>query len=156
MKAKSFSLITAMIALLFPSTSNSKVILQTEMPLFTTVVVPCAARGAGEAVNLVGEVHAVFAVTHEGDGGLHIMIHFNYAGVSGIGLTTGNKYQASGGDHFVSNSGRPGNEFTFVNNFLMTAPGRGNNLRVHELVHVTTDTNGVVTADVDNTTVDCG
>jgi sorbitol-specific phosphotransferase system component IIA len=84
------------------------------------------------------------------------MIHFNYAGVSGIGLTTGNKYQASGGDHFVSNSGRPGNEFTFVNNFLMTAPGRGNNLRVHELVHVTVNANGEITAETDNITVDCG
>jgi hypothetical protein len=38
----------------------------------------------------------------------------------------------------------------------MTAPGPGNNLRVHELVHVTTNTNGDVTAAVDNTTVDCG
>lgn len=156
MKAKSFSLIAAMIASLFPSTSNSKVILQTDMPLFTTVLVPCAAQGAGEIVDLIGKTHAVFAVTHDSDGGLHIMIHFNNAGVSGTGLTTGNKYQSSGGDHFVSNSGRPGNEFTFVNSFLMTAPGPGNNLRVHELVHVTTDTNGDVTAAIDNTTVDCG
>jgi hypothetical protein len=156
MRAKSFSLITAMIALLFPSTSNSKVILQTDMPLFTTVTVPCAVGGAGEMVDLIGVTHAVFAVAHDGDGGLHIVTHFNNAGVSGVGLTTGNKYQASGGDYFVSSSGRPGNEFTLVNNFLMTAPGPGNNVRVHELVHVTTDANGVVTADVENITVDCG
>lgn len=107
-------------------------------------------------VDLIGVTHAVFAVAHDGDGGLHIVTHFNNAGVSGVGLTTGNKYQASGGDYFVSSSGRPGNEFTLVNNFLMTAPGPGNNVRVHELVHVTTDANGVVTADVENITVDCG
>lgn len=119
-------------------------------------MVPCAAGGAGEVVNLSGEVHAVFSVTVDANGGLHVGTHFNNLGVSGSGLTTGDKYQASGGDHFVSNSGGGANEFTFVNNFLMTAPGSGNNLRVHELVHVTVDANGELTAEIDNITVDCG
>jgi hypothetical protein len=86
---------------------------------------------------------------------VHIATHFNDAGVSGIGLTTGNKYQASGGNHFVSNSGGTRNEFTFVNNFLLVAPGAGNNLRVHELVHVTVNANGEITAETDNIAVDC-
>jgi hypothetical protein len=156
MKPKSFSVITAIIALLSPSTSNAKVITRIEMPLATTVTVPCAARGSGELVDLIGIVHAVFSITHDANGGLHIATHFNNAGVSGIGLTTGDKYQASGGDYFVSNSGGTENEFTFVNNFLMTAPGSGNNLRIHELVHVTVNANGEVTAEIENITVDCG
>lgn len=145
----------AIIALLSPPAGNSEVITQTEIPLATTVLVPCAAAGAGELVDLIGEVHAVFSVTTDGHGGVHIATHFNNAGLSGIGLTTGDKYQASGGDHFVSNSGGGANEFTFVNNFLMTAPGSGNNLRVHELVHVTIAANGAVSAAIDNITVDC-
>jgi hypothetical protein len=32
----------------------------------------------------------------------------------------------------------------------------GNNLRVHELVHVTVNANGEITAETDNITVDCG
>jgi hypothetical protein len=156
MKPKSFPLIAAIIALLSPSTSNSEVITQIEIPLATTVTVPCAAGGAGEMVDLTGEVHAVFSATVDANGGLHIATHFNNVGVSGVGLTTGDKYQAAGGDYFVSNSGGGANEFTFVNNFEMMAPGSGNNLHVHELVHVTVDANGEITTEIDNITVDCG
>jgi len=156
MKPKFFPLISAIIALLSSSTGNSEVITQIEIPLATTVTVPCAAGGAGEIVDLTGEVHAVFSVTVDANGGVHIATHFNNAGVNGIGLTTGNKYQASGGDYFVSNSGGTANELTFVNNFLLVAPGSGNNLRVHELAHVTVNANGEITAETDNITVDCG
>ena len=48
------------------------------------------------------------------------------------------------------------NELTFVNDFLLVAPGSGNNLRLHELVHITVDANGEITAEVNNITVDCG
>jgi len=126
------------------------------MPIATTVMIPCAARGAGELVDLIGVVQAVFSVTPDASGGQHVATHVNLAGVSGIGLTTGNKYQASQADSFVSNSGGTATEFTLVNNFLMTAPGPGNNLRVHELVHVTVDANGNVTAEIENITIDCG
>lgn len=156
MKPKSFPLIAAVIALLSPPIGSAEVITQIEIPLATTVTVPCAAGGAGEIVDLTGEVHAVFSVTVDASGGVHVVTHFNNAGVSGIGLTTGNKYQASGGNHFVSNADGTGNEFTFVNNFLMTAPGSGNNLRVHELVHVTVSANGAVTAEFNNIRIDCG
>ena len=107
-------------------------------------------------IDLTGQVHAVFSVTVDANGGVHIATHFNNVGVSGIGLTTGDKYQAAGGDYFVSNSGSTANEFTFVNNFLLVAPGSGNNVRVHELAHVTVNANGEITAETDNITVDCG
>jgi len=155
MKPTSLSLIAVLIALFSPSIGNAEVITQIEIPLATTVTVPCAVGGAGEMIDLTGQVHAVFSVTVDGNGGVHIATHFNDAGVSGIGLTTGNKYQASGGNHFVSNSGGTRNEFTFVNNFLLVAPGAGNNLRVHELVHVTVNANGEITAETDNIAVDC-
>jgi hypothetical protein len=45
---------------------------------------------------------------------------------------------------------------TFVNDFLLVAPGSGNNLRIHELVHVTVDANGEITAEVNSLAVDCG
>jgi hypothetical protein len=156
MKPKSLSLITAMIALLVPSTGRSEVITQIEMPLATTITVPCAARGAGEMIDLTGEVHAVFSVTVDANGGVHISTHFNNVGVSGIGLTTGDRYHAAGPNHFVSNSRGTQNELTFVNDFLLVAPGSGNNLRIHELVHVTVDANGEITAEVNSLAVDCG
>ena len=75
------------------SAGNANVITQVDMPLATTVVLPCAAGGTGETVELTGEVHAVFGVTHDANGGLHIATHFNNVSVKGIGLTTGNTYQ---------------------------------------------------------------
>jgi hypothetical protein len=77
MKPKSFSLIAAMIASLVPSTGRSEVITQIEMPLATTITVPCAARGAGDMIDVTGEVHAVFSVTVDANGGVHISTHFN-------------------------------------------------------------------------------
>ena len=53
-------------------------------------------------------------------------------------------------------NGGTGNEFTIVNTLLMTAPGRGNNLRAHELVRGYVDANGNVVIVMDNLTVDCG
>ena len=156
MKPKFFSSLAVIIVLLVSPTGNATVITQTVTPLATLVTVPCAAVGAGEMVYLTGDVHAVFAVTYDANGGQHVTTHINNVGVSGIGLITGNKYQATGGDSFVSNDGGPGSEFTFVNNFGLTAPGPGNNLRVHELIHATLNANGELTADIVNITVDCG
>ena len=107
-------------------------------------------------VHLTGAAHTVFAVTQDANGGLHIATHVNTVGLSGVGLTTGNTYHASHADSFVSNSVGAKNEFTFFNNFLMTAPGAGNNVRVHEVVHVTVNANGEITAETDDLTVDCG
>lgn len=155
MKRKSLSQFAAIITLLASSSGNAAVT-QVDIPVDTVLSVPCAAAGAGEMVHLTGAAHMVFAVTHDANGGMHIATHVNSAGLSGVGITTGNKYQASQADSFISNSGGTGNETTFVNNFLMTAPGPGNNLRIHELVHVFVDANGNVTTLIDNVTVDCG
>jgi len=155
MKRKSLSLFAAIITLLASSAGNAAVT-QIDIPVDTVLSVPCAVAGAGEMVHLTGAAHMVFAVTNDANGGMHIAAHVNSVGLSGVGLTTGNKYQASQADSFISNSGGTGTVTTFVNNFLMTAPGPGNNLRVHELVHVFVDANGNVTTVIDNITVDCG
>jgi hypothetical protein len=155
MKRKSISLFAAIITLLASSTGSAAVT-QVDIPVDTMISVPCAVGGAGEVVHLIGAAHMVFAVTHDANGGLHIATHVNTVGLRGVGLTTGNQYQASQQDSFVSNSSVTGGETTFVNNFLMTARGPGNNLRIHELVHVFLDANGNVTAVIDKTTVDCG
>jgi hypothetical protein len=42
-----------------------------------------------------------------------------------------------------------------VNNFRLIGQGSGNNLQVHQNVHITINANGTVTATVDNTSVDC-
>jgi len=126
------------------------------MPLDAIVNIPCAAAGAGETVHLTGAVRIVRAVTYDANGGRHTATHIFLVDVSAIGLTTGQKYQVSQPDSFISNSGSTGGEFTFVNNFLMVAPGPGNNLRAHELGHGVIDANGNLITVIDNIMVDCG
>jgi len=60
------------------------------IPISGTVVSPCT----GETVEFDGRTHVVTATTPT-DGGFTLDYHFNTQNVSGVGLTTGTKYQIS-------------------------------------------------------------
>ena len=118
------------------------------------VFVPCAAGGAGEEVDLTGTAHAVIHFTLDDTGGVHANAELNLKGVSGTGVTTGDKYQATG----VSNrefNGKAGGEFTAhtIGNFI----GQGNapNFLLHALFHFTVNADGTLTAFVTDERVEC-
>jgi hypothetical protein len=119
-----------------------------------TVFIPCAAGGAGELVVFTGQLHILMAFTANGAGGFHMKYHYQPQGLTGIGLTTGLKYQATGETQEETNI-NAGVQDTFVNNFKIIGQGPGNNYLVHENTHITIDANGNVTASVDNLSVDC-
>ena len=123
-------------------------------PISILVFIPCAAGGAGELVEISGNLHALFHFTLDGSGGFHAKVHFQPQGVSGTGLTTGDKYQGTGVTQGTSN-GKVGFESTFVNNFRIIGQGPGNNFLVHNTFHVTVNANGTMTAFVDNFSVEC-
>lgn len=130
-------------------TSSAKV------PIDLLVFVPCAVGGAGEEVHLTGNLHELLHFTLNANGGYQVESHFQPQGVSGVGLTSGVKYQGTGvtRDHFKI-SGLPW-EQTFVNNFRIIGQGKGNNFLVHENFHVTVNANGEMTAFADNFRVEC-
>lgn len=80
--------------------------------------------------------------------------HFQPQGISGTGLTTGDKYQATGVTQQEFNA-TAGLTQKFINNFRMIGQGPGNNFLVHETFHVTITPNGDVTSTVDNFSVEC-
>ncbi len=125
-----------------------------QQPLDMFVFVPCARGGAGELVHLTGTLHILFVDTIDAQGGVHSKFHFQPQGVSGNGLISGDKYQATGETQGTFNA-RVGSEFTFVNNFKVIGQGPGNNFLVHENVHVTFLADGTLTANVDNFSVKC-
>jgi hypothetical protein len=43
----------------------------------------------------------------------------------------------------------------FINNFKLIGPGPGNNLLIHEDIHVTINANGTLTATHDHFTAEC-
>ena len=124
------------------------------VPIDIIVVVPCAAGGAGEYVQLSGTLHNQFVTTLNGSGGFHSKFHSQPQGITGYGETTGDKYQGTGVTQGTFN-GRVGVQDTFVNNFRIIGQGPGNNFMVHENFHVTINANGEVTALVDNFSVQC-
>ena len=125
-------------------------------PVNIGVFIPCAAGGAGEVVFLSGNLHSLFHSTVNGNN-FKIKIHNQPQGISGTGLTTGDKYQGTGvtqetfGGSFVNGQLSD----TFVNNFRIIGQGRGNNLLIHQTFHITFNANGELTAFVNNFTSDC-
>jgi hypothetical protein len=106
---------------------------------------------------LSGTLHTVSRTTIDANGGFHGTIHFNPQGVKGVGQSSGDTYQGNGVTKTTTNIAGAGLPFTdtFVNNFRIIGPGPDNNLLVHQTIHVTINANGVMTADVLNTSTEC-
>lgn len=126
------------------------------VPTTLFVFVPCAAGGAGELIEVSGNLHIVFSITVNRNS-FHVKEHFQPQGISGFGLTTGAKYQATGvtQDDFRGSFINGSFQSTSVNNFRMIGQGPGNNFAIHETVHVTFNANGILTSSVDNFSVTC-
>ena len=109
--------------------------------------VPCANGGAGELVELSGTLHTLVAVTLNGNSLLG-KVQFHPQGVSGVGLSTGDVYRATGMSQTLFRSSLPaGGQYTetFVNNYRIIGRGTGNNQLVHDVVHLTINANDEVT-----------
>ncbi len=127
-----------------------------KFPVNIGVFIPCAAGGAGEVVFLTGNLHSLFHSTTNGNN-FKIKIHNQPQGISGDGLTTGDKYQGTGVTQETFGGSFVNGQFTdtFVNNFRIIGQGPGNNLLIHSTFHVTFNANGELTAFVDNFSSEC-
>jgi len=133
------------------SPMQAAVTTNTSIPITLVVDIPCA----GELVVLNGPLHILISVTFDNAGGFHMVGHFQPQGISGLGQTTGAKYQATGETEFQTNAKAVPFETSFVNNFKIICQGPGNNLLIHENMHLTVNANGTVTAVIDNTSFEC-
>ena len=125
------------------------------IPVASVLQVPCALAGQGEQVALTGATEAVFVVTDDGNGGHHVTTIINETGITGTGLTSGAKYQSTGVNRFSLSASGQLSEITFVNNVQLVGPGSGNNLLMHETIHLTINANGEVTANIASLSADC-
>jgi hypothetical protein len=123
-----------------------------------TTFVSCANNGAGELVDLTGDLHALFIVNISSAGSVIVKTQFNPQGVIATGEITGNKYQGTGVTQSISTyDGITSFPYTvsFINNYRLIGQGSGANYLVHSNTHVTVNANGMVTATVDNTRIEC-
>ncbi len=120
------------------------------------VLVPCAAGGMGEVVELTGPLHLFITYTVNGNN-VSGSIQSQPQGISGIGLTTGDKYQGTGvtreSFHHSLQDGQA--NLTFVNNFYIIGRGQGSKSLLHETFHFTINAEGIVSVTHDSLGVDC-
>jgi hypothetical protein len=135
---------------------NAAVTVNDTTDINLTVSIPCADGGNGEVVDLSGPLHTLMSLTINGNN-VSGYYHFQPQGISGIGETTGVKYQATGiTQESFKNSLQNGQaNDTYVNNFRIIGQGPGNNFLVHETLHFTINANGTVTVFHDNFSIDC-
>ncbi|HEX6802419.1 MAG TPA: hypothetical protein VF133_01980 [Terriglobales bacterium] len=121
-----------------------------------SVFIPCAAGGAGEIVDLAGPLHTLISFTINGNN-VSGYFHFQPQGISGLGETTGSKYQATGltEESFKTAFQNGQANLTFVNNFRIIGQGPKNNYLVHETLHFTINADGLLTVFHDNFSVSC-
>jgi hypothetical protein len=135
--------------------TRAEVIQNISVPVTFSRFVPCANDGVGEVVQVGGDHHILASITIASSGNVHARIHLQPQGFSGFGLTTGDKYQATGvvQDEFTLES--TGQEETFIVNIRLIGQGPGNNLTLHETLHFTINANGDLTAALDHIDIDC-
>lgn len=126
----------------------------TSFPIDVISFVSCAAGGNGEEVEITGTLLSLFHWTYTENGTYVMRVQHQPQGVSGVGLTTGDKYQGTGTTQWQF-TGNVGEDTTYINNFQLIGQGTGSNFSVHETMHVTVNANGTVTADVDNYREEC-
>jgi hypothetical protein len=115
------------------------------VPLDLTVDNPCT----GEPLQLTGELHILFHVTEDANGGFHVQTQFQPQGASGTGLVSGEQYRGVGVTrdeaYFPPGELR---ETTFIDRFYMISTGPSDNMLATTTIHVTFNANGEPTAEL--------
>lgn len=118
--------------------------------------IPCANGGNGEFVQLQVVWRFLTHLTiNDNHFTLKTLIH--EAGTSGVGLTTGDKYHATGATNETITGSFNNGQFsdTFTESILVIGQGPSNNLRIFANFHVTINANGEVTVVIDSVFFEC-
>lgn len=124
------------------------------LPIDQVGFVPCALGGVGESVHISGDINAVAHLTRNATNGYLVESNYNPQGVTGVGLVSGDTYQATGSASERFNVAI-GETETYVSNFRVIGQGSGNNYLVHETFHVTVNPNHELITFVYNYSFEC-
>lgn len=110
----------------------------------------------GEDVALVGTLHIASHVTFSGSGNFTLVQHTQPQGVTGVGLTSGAKFNATGIDRQTTQvSGPLPFAITYVNRYNIIGTGSAPNFFVLQALHVTINANGEVTSTPGKLEITC-
>lgn len=117
---------------------------------------PCALGGAGELIQVDGQVHVVFFEKYNGNGHSTQKSQINVVNTTATGVTSGIEYRVVGVGKGQSTV-KPNDDgtFTLVNQMIYIGPGREPNMVTHDTFHVTVNQGGVEVNVVENSFVKC-
>jgi hypothetical protein len=147
------------LSLAVPAASQAEIFIHEKTPAeFGPYFVPCANGGAGEYVDLSGTFTSLFAETSDKNGGRHVVSQGRWT-VSGVGETTGDRYQGSSntvGTATFAPDELLGEQLREVTQRIpVRIVGRQANFSAYIRMHLTYTPDGTLTADVYETSVDC-
>ena len=125
------------------------------LPFESVLFVPCGNGGAGEEVSLTGSLKFVEEIIYN-DHGFTFNYHVIAQGITGVGLTTGENYHASGG-----NNGTITGEFGEVGQYTrlfidqLRIIGQNSVFTVMYKTKVTITPDGKITTSIEEEKVDC-
>jgi hypothetical protein len=126
----------------------------TEKIPFDVVLAP--EEACGEAIHLSGTLLAQFSFTETSGGNVEMGFHFNPQGITGVGLTSGATYHATGVTRGTTTiRGKGGISDTFVNSFKIIGEGSAQNFLQTDVIHLTVNPKGEVTASVEQSIIRC-
>ena len=110
----------------------------------------------GDLIHVSGPLLVASTETSTPSGGLVIAIHFQPQGVTGVDLTTGTIFHATGLTRDLIVFSPPGGiTETFVNQFHIQATGGEQSYIITELFHITISPDGTVRSFFDNFSATC-
>jgi len=109
-----------------------------------------------DLIHLSGPLLVTTTVTSTHSGGFIVAVHFQPQGVTGVDLTTGTIFHATGLTRDLIVFSPPGGiTETFVNQFHIQATGGEQSYIVTELFHITISPDGTVRSFFDNFSATC-
>jgi hypothetical protein len=110
----------------------------------------------GDLIHLSGPLLVTSTETSTPSGGFIVAVHFQPQGVTGVDLTTGTVFHATGLTRDVTVFSPPGGYTeTFVNQFHIQATGGAQSYIVTNLFHITVSPDGTVRSSIDNFSATC-
>jgi hypothetical protein len=127
------------------ATENNKI------PLEMYVYIPCT----GDTIQLNGNLHDIFKITPDNNGGFLIVIHDNPQGISGVSLSTEETFRATGVTRGNTKIHADGSGiYSYTNNFHIVGK-RGISYWVHENLLIQLNQDGSIDKYVDHFVTEC-
>jgi len=125
------------------------------VPYDQTLFVPCGNGGAGEEVALTGSLK-IFEDIIYNNHGFTLNYHVIAQGITGVGLSTGEKFQASGGNKGAI-TGEFGEEGRYSRVFIqqLRIIGQNSVFKVTYKTKITITPDGKITTSIEDETIDC-